>query len=92
MKNIICNRKEDIDTLIPYINKPVYVKGFCWNKSFDGWVIIYDNDKSWNDMNLMFDYRGKSYSVYGFLPSNFTLSTSSTYNNAIYKDEIKERL
>lgn len=90
MENIICNRKEDIDKLIPYINKPVYIEGFCWNKSFNGWVVIYDGDKgSWHDMNLMFDYRGSTYPVYGFLPSRFDLQVPSSSNrNAIYKSEV----
>lgn len=78
---MICNRSENIDTLIPYIDKPVYVKGFCWNKRFDGWTVIY-NDST----GLMFDYKGKAYSVYGFLPSRFTMWCDSTYENAIYKN------
>ena len=90
MKNVICDRKENIDTLIPYIDKPVYVKGFCWNKRFDGWVVLYDKGKNfWNDMNLAFDYKGSSYSVAGFLPSRFDLQAPSSSNrNAIYKDEV----
>ena len=89
MENMICNRKEDIDKLFPYINKPVYVSGFCWNKKFDGWVVLYDSNKdSWQDMNVMFDYKGHVYSAYGFLPSAYTMCTSSTYNNAIYKDKV----
>lgn len=80
---IICNRNENIDVLIPYIDKPVYVKGFCWNKSFDGWTVIYNGSTG-----LMFDYRGKTYSVYGFLPSRFTMWCDSTYENAIYKSEV----
>ena len=96
MENIICNRNENIDLLIPYINKPVYIEGFCWNKAFNGWVIIYDRGKdNWRDMNLVFDYRGKTYSVYGFLPSRFDLQVPSSSNrNAIYKSEtsyMKER-
>ena len=78
---MICNRTENIDALIPYIDKPVYIKGFCWNRSFDGWTVIY-NDGS----GLMFDYRGKTYSVCGFLPSRFTMWCDSTYENAIYKN------
>ena len=64
---MICNRSEDRDLLIPYINKPVYVKGYCWNKSFDGWVVIYEGEESkLIGRNLVFDYRGKQYSVFGF--------------------------
>lgn len=87
MENVICNRSEDIDLLTPYIDKPVYVKGICWNRVFDGWAVIYDGGANWfRDMNLVFDYRGKTYPVSGFLPSQFTMNTSSSYNNAIYKD------
>ena len=78
--NMICNRDEDIDRLVPYVNKPIYIKGFCWNRSFDGWVVIYDDGNG-----LMFDYRGKTYSVYGFLPSRFTMSCASNYENAFYE-------
>lgn len=81
--NIICNRSENIDTLIPYIDKPVYVKGFCWNKSFDGWTVIYNNGSG-----LMFDYKGKQYSVFGFLPSRFTMWCDSKYENAIYNNSV----
>lgn len=88
MENMICNRSENIDALTPYINKPVYIKGFCWNKEFDGWVVIYDRGKDWlRDVNLVFDYRGESYSVQGFLPNRLTMWSNSTYDNAIYKDE-----
>lgn len=79
---MICDKKENIDFLFPYIDKPVYVKGYCWNKRFDGWAVLY------NDNGLMFDYRGKTYPVLGFLPSKFTMNTSSTYNNAFYKEQI----
>ena len=79
---VICNRVEDIDCLIPYIDKPVYVRGFCWNKSFNGWTVIYDNGSG-----LKFDYRGETNSVYGFLPSRFTMRTASNYENAFYKNE-----
>ena len=86
---MICNRSEDRDLLIPYINKPVYIKGYCWNKSFDGWVVIYEGDESrLIGRNLVFDYRGKQYSVFGFLPSRFTMCTDSSYNNAFYKEEV----
>lgn len=90
MEYMICNRNEDVDMLIPYIDKPVYIKGFCWNKSFDGWAVIYDGGKSWwHDKNLMFDYKGKTYPVFGFLPSRFDLQVPSSSNrNAIYKEEI----
>ena len=81
MGYMICNRAENIDALIPYIDRPVYVKGFCWNRIFNGWTVIY-NDGS----GLMFDYRGKTYSVCGFLPSRFTMWCDSTYENAIYKN------
>lgn len=90
MKNMICNRSENIDMLIPYINKPVYIKGFCWNKEFDGWVVLYDKGKDfWHDMNLVFDYKGNTYSMFGFLPSSLTLQVPSSSNrNAIYKNEV----
>ena len=87
--NIICNKSEDIGLLVPYINMPVYIKGFCWNKKFDGWAIIHYNNKELpSSRNLLFDYRGNTYSAYGFLPSRFTMSTSLTYHNAIYKEQI----
>lgn len=80
--DMICNRSEDISLLIPYIDKPVYIKGYCWNKSFDGWVVIYkEKDR------LLFDYRGEQYPVFGFLPSRHTMWTDSSYNNAIYEVE-----
>lgn len=90
MENMICNRSENIDTLISYIDKPVYIKGYCWNKEFDGWVVLYDRGKdSWHDMNLVFDYKGSTYSVFGFLPSRFDLQVPSSSNrNAIYKNEV----
>ena len=93
MENMICNRNENIDVLIPYINKPVYIKGFCWNKSFDGWVVLYLDEKEERNwlgiLNLYFDYKGSTYSVYGFLPSRFDLQVPSSSNrNAIYKDEV----
>ena len=78
----ICDKKENIDFLFPCIDKPVYVKGYCWNKRFDGWTVLY------NDNGLMFDYRGKTYPVLGFLPSKFTMNTSPTYNNVFYKEQI----
>lgn len=35
MENMICNRREEVEqSLTQYINRPVYVKGYCWNKSF----------------------------------------------------------
>ena len=89
MDNMICNKSEDIGLLVPYINLPVYIKGFCWNKKFDGFAIIHYEDKVLpSSRNLLFDYRGNTYSVYGFLSSRFTMSTSSTCNNAIYKEQI----
>ena len=88
MNNMICNRCEEMDLLIPYIDKPVYIKGYYWNRSFDGWVVIYEIEKSWlTGRNLVFDYRGKQYSVYDFL-SRYTMWTNSTYNNAFYKGEV----
>lgn len=90
MNDIICNRCEDMNLLIPYINKPVYVKGYCWGKSFDGWVVIYQCEKTKsviNPMNLVFDYHGLTFSVFGFLPSRYTMCTDSLYNNAIYYTE-----
>lgn len=88
---MICNRSENMDLLAPYINKPVYIKGYCWGMVFDGWVIIYENEKGrLNGRSLAFDYRGEQYPVFGFLPNKHTMRTSSTYNNAIYKEEIGE--
>lgn len=84
MQNMICNRSENVDLLIDYICKPVYIKGYCWNRVFDNWTVIYRRE----DGNLAFDYRGASYPVAGFLPSRFTMSTSSTYNNAFYKEQV----
>lgn len=90
MENMICNRSDEIEQwLVPYINRPVYVKGYCWNRSFDGWTVIYEGEK--NNLvgrNLLFDYRGKTYPVYGFLPSRYTMSTDSSYNNAFYEPEL----
>ena len=83
MENMICNRQEEIEQwLIPYIDRPVYVKGYCWGRIFSGWTVIYDDDG-----RLLFDYRGKTYSAWGFLPSRFTLSTDSSYHNAFYEPE-----
>lgn len=46
MENMICNRREEIEQwLIPYIDRPVYVKGYCWSREFDGWTVIYDEGK-----------------------------------------------
>ena len=88
---MICNRCENMDLLIPYIDKPVYIKGYCWNKKFDGWTVVYDEGKNkFRDINLMFDYRGEQYSVYGFLPSRYTMCTDSVYNNAIYANDMSE--
>ena len=86
---MICNRSEDAEKFIPYLNKPVYIKGYCWNKLFDGWVVIYDKGVTWlNDHNYMFDYRGVTYPLCGFLPNKYTSHWDSSYNNAIYKDEV----
>lgn len=86
---VICNRSEDIDLLVQYIDKPVYIKGFCWNIKFDGWTVIYDIGKTWlHDRTLMFDYKGKSYSVYGFLPNKYTLYYDSSYGNTIYMSDV----
>lgn len=90
MENMICNRREEIEQwLIPYIDRPVYVKGYCWCKEFDGWTVIYDDGRETisGRRNLLFDYRGKTYSAYGFLPSRYTMSTYSSYNNAFYEVE-----
>lgn len=89
MKNMICNRSEELDSLIPFINCPVYIKGYCWGRTFDGWVVIYDagGETIRGGKNLYFDYRGKSYPIVGFLPNRHTMWTSSTYDNAIYKSE-----
>lgn len=90
MENMICNRRDEIEQwLIPYINRPVYVKGYCWNRSFGGWTVIYEGEKSnLVGINLLFDYRGKTYSVYGFLPSRYAISTDLSYNNAFYESEL----
>lgn len=86
MSNLICNRREDIDSLLLYVDKPVYVNGICWNRRFDGWVVIYDAGESWISMNtLVIDYRGKTYPVRGFLPSKYTMQYDSSINNAFYK-------
>lgn len=86
--NMICNRSENLNVLVPYVGKPVYIKGYCWNRSFDGWVVLYDTGPSWvSDITLMFDYKGHSYSVLGFLPSRFTSQLDSAYSNAIYKNQ-----
>ena len=46
MENMICNRNDEIEQwLLPYINRPVYVKGYCWNRKFDGWTVIYEGEK-----------------------------------------------
>ena len=63
-----------------FVALPVYAKGCCWNRTFDGWTVIYRHESG----NLMFDYRGASYSANGFLPSEYTMPCSSTYNNAFY--------
>ena len=90
MENMICNRNDEIEQwLLPYINRPVYVKGYCWNRKFDGWTVIYEEEKSnLVGRNLLFDYRGKTYPVYGFLPSRYTISTNSSYDNAFYEPEL----
>ena len=77
MENIEKIESKDIEK---YVALPVYIKGHCWNRTFDGWTVIYRHESG----NLMFDYRGASYSVKGFLPSEFTMSCSSTYNNSFY--------
>ena len=87
-ENLICNRAEDRDLLIPYIGKPVYINGYRWAKSFDGWVVIYEGEESQLcGRNLVFDYKGNRYSVFGFLPSRYTSSLDSSYHNAFYKGE-----
>ena len=83
-KYILCNRCENIEeSLVSWIDKPVYVKGYCWAKEFDGWTVLYLDEKKERDwlghLNLWFDYRGKKYPVYGFLPSGL-----ETDSNAIY--------
>ena len=85
---MICNKSEDYESLFPYINKPVYIKGYRWGKTFDGWTVIYDVGSTWlHEKTLSFDYRGHSYSVFGFLPSRFTSRTDSSFYNAFYTDE-----
>lgn len=86
MIKVICDRCDNVGLLVPYINQPVYVKGYCYNKVFDGIGIVHYYDKTLIDSkNLVFDYRGDTYSAYGFLPSRFTMSTDSRYNNAFYE-------
>ena len=89
---MICNRSEDRDLLIPYIDKPVYIKGYCWGRKFDGWVVLYLDELKERDkfdvFNIYFDYKGRTYPAYGFLPSRYTMYTDSSYNNAIYKEEV----
>ena len=77
MENIEKIQSEDIEK---YVGFPVYAKGYCWNRTFDGWTVIYRYESG----NLMFDYRGASYSADGFLPSKYELPCSSKYNNAFY--------
>lgn len=77
------NKLEDI---LPFIDKPIYVKGYCWSRSFDGWTVIY---KDKNGV-LNFDYRGISYSVVGFLPNQYTSRLSSNYNNGFYENNNTE--
>ena len=86
-KNVICDVCENIGLLDPYINKPVYIKGYCWNRVFDGWAILYVSEPKYGASDLVFDYRGRTYSAYGFLPGLFTLSYDSKHNNAFYKEE-----
>lgn len=86
--SMICNRREEIEErLISYINKPVYVKGYCWGRKFDGWTVIYDDGtETFSGKRMVkFDYSGKSYTANGFLPSRFTLGTDSSYGNAFYR-------
>ena len=91
MENMICNRRKNMEeALTPYINKPVYIKGYCWSKNFDGWVVLYldeTEERDWlGHLNLYFDYKGKRYTVYGFLPSDPDDWISAYRHNAIYKD------
>lgn len=75
---MICDmQKIEKSQLENYVGKPVYVKGVCWNRSFDGWTVIYRRESG----DLCFDYRGGNYSVDGFLPNEFTLSFGSKSNN-----------
>ena len=76
---MICNKRAETDLLVPYIDKPVYVRGYSWSKSFDGWTVLYEDEGC-----LRFDYRGKSYNAAGFLPSRFTLRTDPKIRNAFY--------
>ena len=77
MDNVEKIESKDIEK---YVGFPVYAKGYCWNRTFDGWTVIYRYEGG----NLMFDYRGASYSVDGFLLSKYELPCSSKYNNAFY--------
>lgn len=70
---MICDmRKIEKSQLENYVGKPVYVKGVCWNRSFDGWSVIYRRESG----DLWFDYRGGNYPVNGFLPNEFTIGSS----------------
>lgn len=94
MENMICNSRETIEAMIPYIDKPVYVRGYCWGKRFDGWTVIYvDGSLGWltkstGDRNLVFDYRGHTYSVFGFLPYENMWLWGSKHGNAFYTSEV----
>ena len=71
---MICNmQKIEKSQIENYVGKPVYAKGICWNRSFDGWTVIYRRESG----DLWFDYRGGNYSVDGFLPNEFTIGSSS---------------
>lgn len=75
---MICDmQKIEKSQIENYVGKPVYVKGVCWNRLFDGWSVIYRRESG----DLWFDYRGANYSVDGFLPNEFTLSFGSKSNN-----------
>ena len=70
---MICDmQKIEKSQLENYVGKPVYVKGVCWNRSFDGWTVIYRRESG----DLWFDYRGGNYPVNGFLPNEFTIGSS----------------
>lgn len=89
MTNPICCRKDDIDALTQYVDKPVYVRGYCWGKKFDGWTVLYESSNPHLVSKWVFDYRGKTYSAWGFLPSYFDSAYCSTYDNAFYGEVVE---
>lgn len=77
---MIIKISEPNQLLEDFITEPIYVKGYCWNRKFDGWTVIYRCE----DGTLRFDYRGVSYPVTGFLPNKWMDELCSCYNNGFY--------